>query len=36
MAFVRNAAMSLFDLDLPVVQGPFGGGLSTVALAATV
>lgn len=36
MAVIRSAAMSLFDLDLPVVQGPFGGGLSTVALAAAV
>jgi nitronate monooxygenase len=25
-----------FDLDMPVVQGPFGGGLSTELLAATV
>ena len=35
MAIARNTAMSMFDLDLPVVQGPFGGGLSSVALAAT-
>ena len=29
-------AMRLLSLTLPVVQGPFGGGLSTARLAATV
>lgn len=32
----RNEAQALLGLELPVVQGPFGGGLSTVALVAAV
>jgi nitronate monooxygenase len=35
-AFAANRLTARLDLDLPVVQGPFGGGLSTAALAATV
>lgn len=31
-----NEFAGLFGLELPLVQGPFGGGLSTVALAAAV
>lgn len=34
--FPRTEAMSLLGLDLPIVQGPFGGGLSSPALAAGV
>ena len=33
---IRTDAMRRLDLSLPVVQGPFGGGLSSVALAAAV
>ena len=32
----RNQFVDLFGLDLPLVQGPFGGGLSTVELVAAV
>ena len=31
-----NRITQLLDLDIPLVQGPFGGGLSSVTLAATV
>jgi nitronate monooxygenase len=34
--FPRTQAMQLFGIELPVVQGPFGGGLSSPALAAGV
>jgi nitronate monooxygenase len=36
MSATQSDLMQRFELDLPVVQGPFGGGLSTVQLAATV
>lgn len=32
----HNPVTRLLGIDIPVVQGPFGGGLSSVALAATV
>jgi nitronate monooxygenase len=36
MTYPTNAATRLLGIRHPIVQGPFGGGLSTVALAATV
>lgn len=36
MENTTNEAQRLLGLDLPVVQGPFGGGISTVALVAAV
>lgn len=33
---LRTPATDLFGVELPIVQGPFGGGLSSVALAAGV
>jgi nitronate monooxygenase len=32
----RNEAVARLGIDHPIIQGPFGGGLSTVALASTV
>jgi nitronate monooxygenase len=36
MTWKQTAATHRLGIDVPIVQGPFGGGLSAVALAATV
>ena len=33
---IENRLTSLLQLKLPIIQGPFGGGISTVELTSTV